>query len=444
MKQDSGKAIQSYLMRMSKIVKHNATKTHLAQNRSLYAVAKTINKLDTQDLPEKLIEAHDLESDSLEKVSYYIDLALKTFENIRGPMLNNSQRSKFIFALSETYETLGHYGAALTNYKIALELATNLQNQSMQGQIQYRMARIFSQRGDWLKAQDLLSGAILTLETTGNHSEAALAQIELAKIAYRKGEYLKAKEIFKEALETTDRVSDVRSRAVVSNHLGIIRRMEGDHDLAHIHFQEALIEFQSIQDYHGTAESMNNLGLVHLRRKELNKAIDYFEKALQLCQVIGNFPLLAFVYSNKAEFYSEIGDYPMAANTCTRALEYLVRLKNPIGIAKINMLFGRIFWKSAEHKTAKAFYEESMSLYEEFCIPLGLANCYREYAQMLEETGSIEKAGQFYSKAQEIYKTLHIQMLAPESRSKIQLIQEAKKQTQLKQIDQVVSVKAEM
>ncbi len=434
MNKDSGKAIRTYLTKMSKIIKQNATKSHLTQSRSSYAIVKTIKKLDSQDFPDQLITARDLESDSLEKVSYYVDLALKTFQNIRGPLLNNEQQANFIFALSQTYENLGNYGAALTNYKMALELSRTLQNQSMEGQIKYRMARIYSERGDWQQAQDFLSESISVLESTGNYIDAALAKIEIAKIAYRRGAYREAKESFEKALEAADGISDIRSRAIVSNHLGIIRRMEGDYHLAYIHFQEALIEFQSIQDHQGTAESMNSLGLVHLKRKEYDQAIDYFEKSLQLCQVIGNFPLLAFVYSNKAEFYSTIGDYPMTANMCTRALEYLVRLKNPIGIAKINMTFGRIFWKSGDLKTADAFYEQSMTLYDEFCIPLGLANCYREYGQMLAETDRADKSAEFYSKAREIYKKLHIQMLESEAEKKVARINSKKEKTPLEQL----------
>jgi len=154
---------------------------------------------------------------------------------------------------------------------------------------------------------------------------------------------------------------------------------------------------------------MNNLGLVHLRRGELEKALDYFEKTLQLCLVVGNFPLLAFVYSNKADFYTHVGDYLMAANMCTQALEYLVRLKNPFGIAKINLLIAKIFLKAGEIGTAEAFYKESMSLYEELGIPLGLANCFQAYAQLLEQTDRPEEALTYHHKARDIYQKLKLQ-----------------------------------
>ena len=68
MTKDSSKAIRSYLAEMSSIIKRTASKSHIAENRSLYSIAKAINKLASLDLPDQLISASEFESDSLEKV----------------------------------------------------------------------------------------------------------------------------------------------------------------------------------------------------------------------------------------------------------------------------------------------------------------------------------------------------------------------------------------
>jgi len=406
MKKQGGEAIQSCLIKMSDIMTQTASKSQNAESRGFSNLAKLIHKLSAADSENPAVPA-DLAGDSLEKVNYYIDLALNTFESIRAPIMNEEQQTNFFFALSETFETLGNYGGALRNYTMVLN---TLKDQKRTGQVQYRIGRIYAERGEWEKAGEYLNAAIQTLQSISSSSEIAQAQIELAKIAYRQGEYVKAQNLFQAALETSEIVSDIRSRATVSNHLGIIRRIWGQYELAYNHFHEALIEFQSIQDLRGAAESMNNLGVVHLKRRELRQAKNYFEKSHQLCQETGYFALLAFIYLNKAEFYCELGDGPMAANICHRALEYIVRLKNPIGIAKINMLFGRIFWKSKEFRSAAEFYKTSMNLYEEFSIPLGLANCYREYSHMQKESGNAEEASKFNSKADAIYSKLSMEI----------------------------------
>ncbi len=359
----------------------------------------------------------DVSGDSFEKVSYYIDLALKTFQNISGASINSEQQANFIFVLSETYETLGMYESALQNYKKALEFATEQGNYTLEGQILYRMGRIYSEMGQWVEANRLLQNSIDIMHTVNDKGSAALSQLQMAKIAYRKGEYGRAQEIFKIALENSQLVNDFFSTATINNHLGTILRMQGKYEKAFEHFQKSLIDFQSIQDKRGTAESLNNLGVVHLRSYRLRDAIAYFEKALEMCHDSGNLPLMAFVYLNKGEFYAEVGDYVMATNACGRALEILVRLKNPIGIAKTNGLLGRIFWKSGDYKIAKAFYQESLQLYQDFWIPLGLANTYQEFGEMLEEEGKIDEAKEIYGRANEIYRKLDIEEEMEESLS---------------------------
>ena len=406
MKKQVDNAIQSCLTKMSDIMTQTASKTENAESRGFSSIAKSIYKLSSTDSENPAISA-DLAGDSLEKVNYYIDLALNTFESIRAPIMNEEQQTNFFFALSETFETLGNYSGALRNYTTLL---STVKNQKRRGQIQYRIGRILAERGEWEKAHEFLNGALHSLQSISSNRDIALTQIELAKIAYRKGDYAKAQSLFQAALETSEIVDDTCSRATVSNHLGIIRRIWGEYELAYNHFHEALIEFQSIQDLRGAAESMNNLGVVHLKRHELEQAKNYFEKSHQLCQETGYFALLAFIYLNKAEYYCELGDGPMAANICHRALEYIVRLKNPIGIAKINMLFGRILWKSQDLKLAEEFYKTSMNMYEEFSIPLGLANCYREYAQMQKESGNVEESSKFNSKADAIYSKLSMEI----------------------------------
>lgn len=130
--------MHSWFTNISDILKETASSSADAENRNLSALAKLIQKLDLRDSPRQLGSASDPPSDSLEKVSSYIDFALSTFKSIRGPMLQTEQQASFILALSETYETLGDYQCALSNYRTALELSVS--SKSMQGQIRYRMA----------------------------------------------------------------------------------------------------------------------------------------------------------------------------------------------------------------------------------------------------------------------------------------------------------------
>jgi tetratricopeptide (TPR) repeat protein len=420
---DSEGAIQVTYTNIAKIFRDADSSESSVKSTSFNQLPKILNTLSAKEAVDPDWVDSELAADSLEKVSFYIDLALNTFESIQGPQLNSEQRVNFIFALSETHETLGNYQRALTNYETALSSCLSAKNRPMQGQIQYRMARIYSEMGKWDKAEELLNEAILALQVAANEKEIPLAQIELAKIAFRRGRYSAAENMFEEAIGSAEQVNDLRARAVISNHLGVIRRMEGKYDLAYLRFQEALLEFQGMQDFRGTADSLNNLGLLHILRKERAEAIGYFDKALQLCQEVGYFPLLPFVYLNKTEYYCEEQDFPMAANTCGRAMENLTRLRNPIGIAKTTMLFGRIFWKSGDLAISQQFYEESIRLYQVFDIPFGLANCSLEFAEMLKQKGDAKKSTELRTKGQGILDRLRGQQDTEEGQQKVKVVE---------------------
>lgn len=408
MNADSEHIIQTHLNRMKGLIQSMVSEHSNSEKRITKNFIQSSQEQFESSRDEASGPPSDVAEDSFEKVSYYIDLTLRTFDKISSPNLDEAQKAKFIYMLSETYETLGNYDAALNNYAKAAVLALKDNNQGLYGQIQYRMARIQAEMGKWVQADNLLNEAIVSLQNFGDFSGVALAKLEMARTAYKKGEYLKAEDLFQAALEASEFVNDVANTAIINNHLGVILRMQGKYEQGFRFFQRALIDFQSIQNKQGAAESLNNLGVVYLKKHDLPHAIGYFEKALAICQESGILPLMAFIYLNKGEFYTEVGDFPMAATACGKALEILIRLKNPTGIAKTNNLLGRIFRKSGDPELAKSFYLESIRLYETFGIPLGLANSCEEFATMLEETGEKSEAREMSEKAKKIFSRLDI------------------------------------
>ena len=119
MKEQGNNAIQLSLTKMSDIMTQTASKSKISESRGFSNLANSIHKLSAAD-PKNPSVSDDVAGDSLEKVNYYIDLALNTFESIRAPIMNEEQQTSFFFALSETFETLGNYGGSLRNYNSLL------------------------------------------------------------------------------------------------------------------------------------------------------------------------------------------------------------------------------------------------------------------------------------------------------------------------------------
>ena len=269
-----------------------------------HRISKTISDLEDKDTGSS--------QNSFQELNNYIDLALKTFQNMSQPLFETAQQAQFFMVLSETYKTLGNYAAAEKNFIKARDLANAEKNLGLEGQICYKLADLYTEMGKWMKADNLLKKSIKILASIDDTKGIAIAKLELAKRSYRKGDYALAKEYFQTASQNIDHTYDLNQIATINIYLGLIFRIEGDYKKASEYFQKALLDYQGIQNQRGTAEAFNNLGVLYFKRGEIPEAINYFDKAFQICQKNGYLPTMAFVYLNKAEFYIKIGDYPMA------------------------------------------------------------------------------------------------------------------------------------
>ncbi len=246
--------------------------------------------------------------------------------------------------------------------------------------------------------QSMVDGPEVTvvdaLSDSATNKVAGLAEagaIREAKLACRSGNLADAAEVV-EAVLLDEGLTDIREKAIARNHLGVIRRMQRQYRDAGIILNHALIDFKTVLDHHFVAESLNNLGLLHFRTLDFAQAQSLFDKSQAICSQLHYNTLLAFVFLNKTEFFSAIKDYDMAAQMCIRGLRLLTRLNLRVGLAKVCLLMGHIFWKCGHILTARDLYLESISLYKAMHIPLGLANCCSEFSVMLHETGAAKQA----------------------------------------------------
>jgi tetratricopeptide (TPR) repeat protein len=384
--------IHDYLQKLLKISSERTAQSDQNGEQLTYNIVEMVKQRISDTLADMEKKDNDPSQNSFQEINRYIDLALKTFQNVSQPLLETEQQAQIIMVLSETYKTLGNYDAAEANFIEARKLARSEKNLTLEGQICYKLADLYTEMGKWVKADSLLKKSIKILASIDDTKGIAIAKLELAKRAYRKGEYSLAKDHFQAASQNADRAYDINQIATINNHLGLLYRIEGNYSKASEYFQKALLEYQGIQNQRGTAEAFNNLGVLYFKQGEMPEAVNYFDKALQICQKHGYSPTMAFVYLNKAEFYTKVGDYPMAVTNCGHAMEIMVYLKSPVGIAKSSNLLGRVFWEIGELDKADHFFRESIGFYRDFDIPLGYVNCSLEYAQFLSETDKPEAA----------------------------------------------------
>lgn len=313
-----------------------------------------------------------------------------------------------LLSLAEVYQALGDNAAALRIFQRWLQRNDARREPAMRSHVQLQLGSIYADLGEWAAATQAIDEGLATLTTLRDHAGIISGYIVLGKIAYKQGKYLQARGRFEQGLHLAEESNDVRHIGATKMQLGVIARMQGRSNYALACFQDALIQFQSAQDDAATAECLSHLGVLHLQNRRLREASGCVDKSIGLCRDNGWALVLAYAYLNKAAVHIEEGDHVLAASTCGKGLELMSLLHNMPGLAKVARLCAQILAVVGPRAAARGFLEISMELYEKFSIPLGLANCYLDMAQLFQTENESVQAATYLARAQEILRTLDL------------------------------------
>ena len=243
-------------------------------------------------------------TDSLEKVYYYHDLAI----NLKSTDLNLA-----IFynkkALTLANKIKSPEACALTN-----ELMGELfqKNNNLQPSINYYLisARIYANNkwldelaGVYLKLGEVYYIDNVNLEQAHNYYNKALniaiktnnkiqiAEIynKIAGVFFNKQLYDESLEFFLKSFSLSKKIDDKEGIARALNNIGEIYRVRGDIDKAFNYYERSLLINENISSYRQTATNLENMGRIKSLEGNTNEAFDYYEKSLTIYKNY-NFP----------------------------------------------------------------------------------------------------------------------------------------------------------
>jgi tetratricopeptide (TPR) repeat protein len=126
--------------------------------------------------------------------------------------------------------------------------------------------------------------------------------------------------------------------------------------------------------------------------EEWEIAGECYQEATDIAEELGDLPLMAGIYINRAEFFLNIASMVMAKTYCSRALDIFQKLDDKLGIAEAYKLNGRINKQEQDWDTAEQHFKESIKLYQECNNLLGIAEAHYEFGLMYNEKQEFESA----------------------------------------------------
>lgn len=180
---------------------------------------------------------------------------------------------------------------------------------------------------------------------------------------------------------------------------GVYYGNKGKLDSALFFAQKAVELFKSNQKIDSTnlANAYQSLGIINKLLGKYDDAIRCYNNAEVIYNSSSNYPLLSYIYANKANIYFIQQDYSKAKDYHLRALDIFtkdsLRFRNQIASTYTNL--GNIFRKNNDFHTAIFHYKNSLRLKDlkaSYSTLGNLALCY-------EKTGEYTLAKQYYKKA---------------------------------------------
>ncbi len=287
-----------------------------------------------------------------------------------------------------------------------------------------RAREAFARAGDvWMEVECLgWEAAALSIEEDRSAVDVALEALRRCRaldpapaltesriLGHRAGIYLslheweRAIEAYDGALVTAGNIRNLASLVSVYDGLSIAHQGMGDLVTATAYMQRAIALSSVMSNDHVLARLENNLGLLLLRREHWVEAGQHLRKALEHCDAAGIEQGRSHVLLSLAQLAHVEKDHRRAEAYTREAIELAARSGEHMTQALGQQWLGRILAAMRRGREARHAFEMALTLLGAQGVPRRLAECHREYAEVLERQGDLEGAVRQWRQAADLW-----------------------------------------
>jgi two-component system, NarL family, sensor kinase len=257
---------------------------------------------------------------------------------LRTDLKDSARMASMQMKIGGAYFRLGDYRSSLECQLEALRLYEKLKYPQGMGQALNNVAAVYEHQNLLGKALEYYQRAYELHQQTKNFTEAGTSLINIGNIYFRKGEFILAKSTYNRALSLLPGQTQSTNHAICLNNLSEIHIIQNDYDSAKLFSERALKTRQAIGDYNGVISSLNMMGRIYIKLKNYGTAERYLHTALDSARNKNILPEVGKIQLNLSELYRERGDWK---NSLESYIEYTTvkdSLLNQSGRAKISEL----------------------------------------------------------------------------------------------------------
>lgn len=340
--------------------------------RAMTLLRKKEETLEVSKLHEKIGKAH--------LKSYNFQDALESFN--RALMLQSNLKKKELMAGSFTQiatvyrSNLGRAQEAISYYKKALELYTQIEDSTELAWTLNRIGNCHIDLGNYMEAYGLYQKALEIHKKEENIIGIVASYNNTGEVFRYQGNYKSALENYLKGLEISKEKKDDRAMSILTNNVGIIYYEQGNFEVALENFEKALEYGEKIDFDEGAVETYSYMGLTYKKKGEYEKAMEYFNQALNLSTEIGDLVGKAFALNSMGNLMIEQGNLERSKEFFSQALDLENTIKDKNGrVLSLNGL-AEVALQQGNYFKAINLLTSSLSLAKEIGVKPQIAEIY--------------------------------------------------------------------
>jgi tetratricopeptide (TPR) repeat protein len=366
-------------------------------------------------LDSLLLQSDEKQKDdapSIDAICATLTPCLKAFRQMFEKRLDNKGLIEFLLEGAKTNVSLGKFNEALAIYGEIIILSDASNNSTVaKCEAIKNIGHIYSRQGKWDRADEYYKQVIDLYEQHNNLPQVANIYNNLGYNAAMQGNFSQAEEYHQRAIQIGQECNVMWLIADAHNSLGIIASVQSKWDEAMENFENAIAIYDGVDDLQPDdrrciAQTYHNSAMAYVDCEEWEEAGRFYQEATGIAEELGDLPLMASIYINRAEFFLNLASMAMAKTYCQKAWEIFGTLEDKLGLAEAHKLYGRIYRREQDWSAAEAYFNESISISKGCSNLLGLAEGYYEFGLMLKDRDELNQAQAYLNKSLQLFSQL--------------------------------------
>jgi len=241
-------------------------------------------------------------------------------------------------------------------------------NKTLKGELSKEVGRVYTQTGQWDRAEDAYTQAKSIFLETGNYRGAAESVRNLANMKFQLGEFSLSETLCETAIGWATKSGDFQLRATILNTQGAIKSIEGKQKESIHVFRLCLSDFRRSGNKMRQAYVLHNIGLVQMEMSQYQDARTSFEEALALALESRDLNLVELCYQNMAKMHLQVGDLIAARSLIKSARELLDTLKSPAAEVDLDITDADCRRRFGDLKNSENILERALNMAREHSL----------------------------------------------------------------------------